>query len=75
MKKLIILILILLLIFTGCTSNDIKSLKDEPIKTFEVSKIQPTATSTSTSIPNEISLDTKFAKIDFSIVSCIPDLM
>ncbi|MCK5811615.1 MAG: hypothetical protein KAG94_01830 [Clostridiales bacterium] len=73
MKKLLIIGLISTLIFTSCSNSLVIPLDEEPINTFEVTKdseinsSNPTPTETTES--QGISLDEKFANIDFYLVA------
>lgn len=40
MKKILIFLILIILVFTGCTNNSIPDLMEENIKTFEVNKIE-----------------------------------
>ncbi len=78
MKKLLIISLISILIFTGCTNSNVISLEEEAINTFEVNNDSETTTKpsasttlTETTDPQGISLVEKFANIDFYLVAGI----
>ncbi|MBN2852529.1 MAG: hypothetical protein JXQ23_07325 [Clostridia bacterium] len=95
MKKSIILFMIIILVFTGCSTSDVVPLTEEPIATFNVSKEtsdptespEDTASESATAVPAEttvtpspssspsssavaeLTLDEKFAKVNFFLVA------
>ncbi len=73
MKKLLIISLLSILIFTSCSNSSAIPLDEEPINTFEVTNDSETTTEnqqpSASTTPQGISLDEKFANIDFHLVA------